>query len=100
MKYAYAISVAGMVWLVGGGACLAAEDLVPRTAVVQPQSVDGESTRLWLAAQRQGSGATATPQPLSGRVQEKIYERYEKSFTREIPENFERERFNVSGSGR
>ncbi len=61
------------------------------------QPVLGQATQQWLASQREGKQASATPQPLSGRVQEEVFERYRKSFSQPIPERFPREQ--VSGTG-
>ena len=61
---------------------------------------NGSATRLWLDRQSQGQQAAAKPQPLSGPVQEQIYERYQKSFTHPIPERFESERVNTGSSVR
>ncbi len=79
--------------LLGGAA--AAEQPAAEPAVEQP--VLGQSTQQWLASQREGKQASAKPQPLSGRVQEEIFERYRKSFSQPIPERFPREQ--VSGAG-
>jgi len=61
---------------------------------------NGSATRLWLDRQSQGQQAAAKAQPLSGPVQEQIFERYQKSFTHPIPERFESERVNTGSSVR
>lgn len=58
----------------------------------------GEVTRLWLARQREGKQASPKAQPLSGPVQEQVYERYRKSFSHPIPEDFKRESLRAGGS--
>lgn len=56
------------------------------------------ATRLWLARQREGQQASARAQPLSGAVQEQVYERYLKSFSHPIPEDFKRQPIRAGGS--
>lgn len=48
----------------------------------------GEQTRSWLALQRDGQAASEQPQPVSGPVAARIYERYQESFRYPIPEYY------------
>lgn len=48
----------------------------------------GEQTRDWLSLQREGKAASTQPQPVSGAVAAKVYQRYEDSFSHPIPEYF------------
>lgn len=84
--------------LLGCRAAAAEEPPAPPAAATAQAGAIGESTRQWLESQRQGKQAAARPQPLSGPVQEQIYERYRKSFSHPVPERFESERANSSGS--
>lgn len=75
--------------LLASGAAAGAE--LPSAEPVARPPETGDATRQWLDAQRQGKQASAKPQPLSGPVQEQVYERYRKSFARPIPDRFQRE---------
>lgn len=59
----------------------------------------GDETRAWLQLQSSGRASVAAPQPMSGEVADKVYERYLKSFTHPIPEQFQRESFSAAGGG-
>lgn len=52
------------------------------------QDVVGNNTRQWLSTQRDGSEASEQQQPISGPVADKIYQRYQQSFTHPIPEHY------------
>lgn len=83
-------------WLLVGGAAGAEEPLPPPAGAAPLR--DGAITRQWLERQRQGRQAAPAPQPLSGPVQEQVYERYRKSFAHPIPERFDREQMSA-GTG-
>lgn len=71
------------------------------TEAPPPQvSESGKATRQWLEHQRQGAQASSKPTPLSGAVQEQIYERYQKSFSHPIPEHIASERANTTSTSR
>ena len=53
--------------------------------------VRGQQTRAWLAAQRTPA-KTAPARGMPGEAADRVYQRYLQSFTRPIPERFERER--------
>lgn len=57
-------------------------------APMSSNQAPGELTRDWLELQRSGSVASNQPQPLSGPVAARIYQRYENSFSYPIPEYF------------
>lgn len=61
------------------------------------QPVTGAETRAWLSLQKSGTAAPSDPRPMSGEVGERVYERYLESYTRPIPEAFEREGFGSGG---
>ncbi|MBS1188257.1 MAG: hypothetical protein H6R10_49 [Rhodocyclaceae bacterium] len=84
--------------LAGGGAHGEEAAMAAKATAGAPQQ--GATTRQWLERQRQGTQAAAKAQPLSGPVQEQIHERYRKSFTHPIPENFEREAIGTGGASR
>ena len=84
--------------LLGACAAVGERGAAPSGGDTPKRAETGEATRQWLDRERQGQQAAAQPQPLSGPVQEQIYERYQKSFSHPIPERFESERVN-SGSG-
>ncbi|MCX4189645.1 DUF3613 domain-containing protein [Methylophaga sp. OBS3] len=46
----------------------------------------GEQTRYWLEWQSSGGAASSQPQPMSGPVAAKVYQRYIDSFSYPIPE--------------
>lgn len=48
----------------------------------------GDKTREWLSLQRSGQAASTQPQPIPGPVADKIYQRYQDSFSHPIPEYF------------
>lgn len=48
----------------------------------------GDATQSLLARQRNGTQASSTPRPIAGDIAGRSYQRYLKSFEREIPENF------------
>ncbi len=48
----------------------------------------GDNTRKWLELQRDGEQASTLPQPISGPVANKIYQRYQQSFTHPIPDTY------------
>ncbi|THF64458.1 DUF3613 domain-containing protein [Pseudothauera rhizosphaerae] len=54
-----------------------------------PAAAATEPTRAWLALQRSGAAASAQPQPLSGEVMEKVYERYLESFAHPVPDELD-----------
>ncbi|TJY56705.1 DUF3613 domain-containing protein [Sinimarinibacterium sp. CAU 1509] len=58
----------------------------------------GDSTRAWLELQSSGNASLGAVRPMPGEVAEKVYQRYLKSFEKEIPDKFDREQF-VSSSG-
>lgn len=72
------------------GSAMGEEQPLPPTEVVRPPEA-GTETRQWLEKQRQGKQASGKAQPLSGPVQEQVYERYRKSFSQPIPQRFDRE---------
>lgn len=72
------------VWI---GLCLAC------TAVSAESDSDevGDTTRQWIDLQKSGEQASEHRRPMSGPVAQRSYQRYLRSFEREIPEKFERE---------
>lgn len=99
MKPTFVLSLLALALLGGcasGGDPAAAGEPQPSRAAQD----NGSATRLWLDRQSQGQQAAAKAQPLSGPVQEQIFERYQKSFTHPIPERFESERVNTGSSVR
>jgi hypothetical protein len=60
----------------------------------------GADTRAWLDLQKSGSAAYGSARPMPGEVAEKVYERYLKSFSQPIPDQFRRDRFVEGGGGR
>ncbi len=64
-----------------------------------PVPAHGAETRALLELQISGAASVATPAPMSGDVADAVYQRYLKSFSHEIPEQFEREKFVDSGGG-
>lgn len=81
------------------GAAVGAEPPPEAQTLVRPAE-PGADTRQWLERQRQGKEASDKAQPLSGPVQEQVYERYRKSFSHEIPERFQREQIRGGSSSR
>ncbi len=65
--------------------------LAGTAAAAADNDVRGQQTRAWLAAQR-NPAKTAPPRGLPGEAADRVYQRYLQSFTRPIPERFERER--------
>lgn len=65
------------------------------TAAQDPKPGEGAQTRAWVELQK--SDANKAPvRGLPGEVADRVYQRYLQSFTRPIPERFERDR---AGSG-
>lgn len=58
----------------------------------------GRDTRAWMDLQKGGSAASAEPQPMTGEVADKVYQRYVDSFGYPLPEQFKRESIK-SGEG-
>ena len=81
------------------GLGIAAQPQPPgRQTAKTPPVADGTDTRAWLTLQKSGVAAPSDPRPMSGEVAERVYQRHLDSYTRPIPETFEREEFG-SGSG-
>jgi len=59
----------------------------------------GVETQAWLDLQTSNNAAIGAPEPLSGEVAARVYQRYLESFEYPIPETFERERFVEDGGG-
>ncbi|MCK5768774.1 DUF3613 domain-containing protein [Algiphilus sp.] len=57
----------------------------------------GNETRQWLDLQVSGETASRPPSGMDGEVAQRVWERYLKSFTHDIPESFERSSFVESG---
>lgn len=74
--------------IAGLGICLASSAASAEHLTEKQASAAGDQTRQWLALQREGHAASQQPQPLSGPVAAKIYQRYEDSFSHPIPEFF------------
>lgn len=98
MKWKYTVGQVAALCLLAGGVGAWAEPPVEESAARPPEF--GQMTRQWLESQRQGKQASEKPQPLSGPVQEQIYERYRKSFSHPIPERFESEKVNAGAATR
>lgn len=80
-----------MKWLTAAGLALACAGCATKhTAGYGPQ------TRAWMAKQKTSQNQ-APPQGMTGEAADRAYQRYLQSFTRPIPEKFERER--ASGEG-
>lgn len=92
MRKGYAKWIAVLALAAGAAKAEAPPPAAPATESAAQEPAIGEVTRQWLESQRRGRQASAKPQPLSGPVQEQVYERYRKSFARPIPERFESER--------
>jgi hypothetical protein len=56
----------------------------------------GPQTRAWMAQQK-SSQNQAPPQGMTGEAADRAYQRYLQSFTRPIPDKFERERAGGEG---
>lgn len=54
----------------------------------------GAEVRAWTELQISGAAASGSTEPLPGEVADRVYTRYLESFTRPIPERFERDAFN------
>ena len=70
----------------------------------QPEGADdtapvGTQTRSWVDLQVSNSVSRKTAPPMSGEVADKVYQRYQNSFTHPIPEQFSRDSFVSGGSG-
>lgn len=60
---------------------------------------NGEETRAWLQLQKSGNASLGAPRPMTGEVADQVYRRYLESFTRPVPEDFERESFGAGSGG-
>lgn len=97
MKLTHFLSILPLC-LLGACSTVGSQDAASPGGDAPQHAEPGSATRLWLDRQRQGQQAAAQPQPLSGPVQEEIYERYQNSFSHPIPKRFESESIS-SGSG-
>lgn len=79
------------------GLAMAAQAQPPGRQAVNELLVSGAETRAWLSLQKSGVAAPTDSRPMSGEVGERVYERYLESYTRPIPETFEREEFGSGG---
>ena len=59
----------------------------------------GDQTRAWMELQKSPQNK-APPQGLPGEAADRVYQRYLQSFTRPIPERFERDRVNNDSNSR
>lgn len=65
--------------------------LAAGVAAAADNDVRGQQTHAWVAAQK-NPAKTAPARGLPGEAADRVYQRYLQSFTRPIPERFERER--------
>jgi hypothetical protein len=84
-------------WVAAVGFSAAAHAQSPGRLPVEAQPAAGSDARAWLALQKSGVAAPSDPRPVSGEVATRVYERYLESYTRPIPEAFEREGFGSGG---
>jgi hypothetical protein len=68
------------------------------TASATPAAQDAAETRNWIELQQRAGESPAAPRPMAGEVADQVYQRYLKSFSHPIPEQFERGKF-VEGGG-
>jgi len=59
----------------------------------------GDQTRAWMELQKSPQNK-APPQGMPGEAADRVYQRYLQSFTRPIPERFERDRVNSDSNSR
>ena len=78
--------------LLGVPLSVLAADSSPTTAP-QPAA----DARTWIELQTRAGDSSAPPRPMSGEVADQAYQRYLKSFSHPIPEQFERSKFVESG---
>lgn len=67
--------------------CLFSSPLMAQTATGNDPAM-GEQTRYWLNWQSSGEAASSQSQTLSGPVANRIFQRYQDSFSYSIPEYF------------
>lgn len=70
---------------------------LPFVASADPKP--GTDVRAWVDLQKSGKAASREQRPVPGEVAEKTYERYVKSFERQIPETYSRESISSGGGG-
>ena len=76
---------------------LCAASTVRAQQAVNAQSQDGAQTRAWIELQTRAADSPAPPRPVSGEVADQVYQRYLKSFSHPIPDQFDRQKFVESG---
>lgn len=69
------------------------------TAAATEPAAFGSASRAWVELQASGSAAVASSRPLPGEVADAVYQRYLKSFSHEIPEQFKRQEQGQGGGG-
>lgn len=82
---------------------LAALLCLPVAVVAQqtlaPELQPGAETRSWIELQTRAGESPAAPRPMAGEVADQVYQRYLKSFSHPIPEQFDRQKFVEGGGG-
>ena len=73
--------------ILAGLCCLFSSPLMAQSATDNDPEI-GEQTRYWLNWQSSGEAASSQPQTLSGPVADRIFQRYQDSFSYSIPEYF------------
>ena len=73
--------------ILAGLCCLFSSPLMAQTATSNDSGM-GEQTRYWLNWQSSGEAASSQPQTISGPVADRIFQRYQDSFSYSIPEYF------------
>ena len=73
--------------ILAGLCCLFNSPLMAQSATGNDPEI-GEQTRYWLNWQSSGEAASSQPQTLSGPVADRIFQRYQDSFSYSIPEYF------------
>ncbi len=59
------------------------------TAASAEKGEIGQATAQWLELQKSGAAAAPEPRPLPGDVAQRNYQRYLRSFEREVPDAFQ-----------
>lgn len=78
-----------------GASALSMSALAEPEVIYTPNSAPKTTTQKLLDQQRSGQYASEHEQHLSGKVSTEVYNRYVKSFSHAIPENFSEDSFTV-----
>ncbi len=77
--------------------CLPAAAQAQPPAPIAPAPA-GDDVRNWIDLQTRTAASPAPPRPMSGEVADQVFQRYLKSFSHPIPDQFQRQDF-VEGGG-